>query len=136
MNALVIACSDGSLAEALHRFQARRRVQDADRLLVPGGPLALTRPGMQRRVALECIRGLTEAHALRRIMVVSHQDCPAYERALGGLGFDQREVLERDLRRVRTLLENEFPEVKVDCWFIPWQENGQGAAFGEPERVV
>ena len=136
MNSLVIACSDGRLAEVLHEFQVRRRAQDADRLLVPGGPLALTRPGMQRRVALEFIRGLTEAHALRRIMVVSHQDCPAYERALGGLGFDQREVLERDLRRVRTLLENEFPEVKVDCWFIPWQENGQGAAFGEPERVV
>ena len=136
MNSLVIACSDGRLADVLHHFQSRRRVQDADRLLVPGGPLALTRPGMERRVALEFIRGLTEAHALRRIMVVSHQDCPAYERALGGLGFDQREILERDLRRVRTLLENEFPEVKVDCWFIPWQENGQGAAFGEPERVV
>ena len=135
MNSLVIACSDGRLADALQKFQSRRHAQDADRLLVPGGPLVLTRPGMERRVALECVRGMTEAHAVRRIMLVSHQDCPAYERALGGLGFDQREILERDLRRVRTLLENEFPEVRVDCWFIPWEENGQGAALGEPERV-
>ena len=136
MNSLVIACSDGRLSEVLQQFQSHRHAPSADRLLVPGGPLVLTRPGMERRVALDCIRLLVEAHAIRRVLLVSHQDCPAYERALGGLGFDQREILERDLRRVRTLLENEFPQVEVGCWFIPWQENGVGAAFGEPQRVV
>lgn len=107
----------------------------ADRLLVPGGPLALVRPGMERRVALEWVRLLVDSHAPKRIVLVSHQDCAAYERALGGLGFDQREILERDLRRVRTLLENEFPEVQISCWLIPWQEGAAGAGFGEPRRV-
>jgi hypothetical protein len=135
MTDLVIACSDGRLSATLARFQERRRAAAADRLLVPGGPLLLTRPGMERRVTLDCIRSLVESRAPRRIMLVSHQDCTAYERALGGLGFDQREILERDLRRVRTLLENEFPEVEVSCWFVGWEENAEGAGFGEPQRV-
>ena len=136
MKSLLIACSEGRLTETLQRLQTRRRADGADRLLVPGGPLVLTRPGMERRVALDSIRGLIESSDIRRILCVSHQDCGSYERSLGGLGFDQREILERDLRRVRTLLENEFPGVEVGCWFVPWQENGQGAAFGEPLRVT
>ena len=135
MNSLLIACSEGRLTETLQRLQTRHRADGADRLLIPGGPLALTRPGMERRVALDCIRGLVEGNDIRRILLVSHQDCGAYERSLGGLGFDQREILERDLRRVRTLLETEFPGVEVGCWFVSWQENGHGAAFGEPERL-
>jgi hypothetical protein len=135
MTDLLVACSDGRLNATLARFQERRRVAGACRLLVPGGPLVLTRPGMERRVALDCIRSLVESHAPRRMMLVSHQDCASYERALGGLGFDQREILERDLRRVRTLLENEFSEVEVTCWFVPWEENAEGAGFGEPQRV-
>ena len=135
MKSLLIACSEGRLTETLQHLQIRRHADGADRLLVPGGPLALTRPGMERRVALSCIRGMVEGENIRRILLVSHQECGAYERSLGGLGFDQREILERDLRRVRTLLENEFPGVEVDCWFVPWQENGKGAAFGDPLRV-
>lgn len=135
MTSLLIACSDGRLGQPLEGLQARRHARDADRLLVPGGPLVLARPGMERRVALEYITTLVEAHQTRRILLVSHQDCAAYERALGGLGFDQREILERDLRRVRTLLENEYPQVEVSCWLIPWRENGHEAAFGEAERV-
>jgi hypothetical protein len=135
MGSLVISCSDGRLTETLHRFQARRRAEAADRLLVPGGPLVLTRPGMERRVAMECIRTLVEAGNARCVHLLSHQDCNAYERALGGLGFDQREILERDLRRVRTLLENELPGVEIRCWVIPWREAEAGAGFGDPESV-
>ena len=132
---LLIACSDGRLNDTLARFQERRRMPAADRLLVPGGPLVLVRPGMERRVCLECIRVLVDSHAPKRLVLVSHQDCAAYERALGGFGFDQREILERDLRRVRTLLENEFPQLQVSCWFIPWQERAAGAGYGEAQRV-
>jgi hypothetical protein len=135
MKALLLACSDGRLIQVLEAFLVRRHAEAAERLLVPGGPLLLTRPGMQRRVALDCLHTLVEARAPRRILLVSHQDCAAYERALGGLGFDQREILERDLRRVRTLLENEFPEIEVSCWFVPLIEDGVGASFGEPRRV-
>lgn len=135
MKALLLACSDGRLTQVLEAFLVRRHAEAAERLLVPGGPLLLTRPGMQRRVALDCLHKLVEARAPRRILLVSHQDCAAYERALGGLGFDQREILERDLRRVRTLLENEFPEIEVSCWFVPLIEDGVGASFGEPRRV-
>ncbi len=130
MNALLIGCSDGGVAAALTALQDELGAPDADRLIIPGGPLPLTRPGMERRVAMECIRGLVESHDVRVIYLVSHQGCTAYERVLGGLGFDQQELLERDLRRVKTLLETTFPAVDVQSFVIPWRENGESAAYG------
>lgn len=136
MTALLISCSDGRIAMPLRHLQERLGAEDADRLLAPGGPLVFTRPGMERRVAGDCIRTQIEAHSIKQVYLVSHQDCAAYERSLGGLGFDQQELLERDLLRVKMLLENDFPEAEVACFVIPWREGGDGnAAFGEAEPV-
>ena len=134
MNALFIACSDGRIATALAALQASRGCADADRFLVPGGPLVLTRPGMERRVALECIRTQLEVHGVHTIYLVSHQDCAAYERALGGLGFDQQELLERDLRRVKTLLENTFPASRCAASSFPGARTATGRASARPSR--
>jgi hypothetical protein len=136
MTALLFSCADGRITAALDELQRRLDIANADRLLLPGGPLVLTRPGMERRVAMEGIKAQVEAHGIKRIVLVSHQECAAYDRALGGLGFDQQELLERDLRRVKMLLENDFPEVEVSCYVIPWRENGAGgAAFADAETV-
>jgi len=135
VTALFIACSDGRVAAAFTALQEKEGEQAADRLFVPGGPLVFTQPGTERRVALECVRTQIDTHGIRRIYLVSHQDCRAYERALGGFGFDQQGLLVRDLRRVRVLLENAFPVVDVRCFVIPWRETDGSAAFGEAERV-
>ncbi len=135
MTALFIACSDGRVAPCLSALQEAEDALDADRLLVPGGPLVLTRPGTERRVALDCIRTTIEVHNVRVVYLVSHQDCPAYDRALGGLGFDQQELLERDLLRVKTLLENTFADIEVRCFLVPWRENGGGLGFAAAEPV-
>ncbi len=136
MGALLISCSDGRIVAELARLQRRVHAEGADRMLVPGGPLVLTATGAERRVALDCVKSLIDAQNIKQVLLVSHQDCWAYERALGGLGFDQQEILARDLRRVRTLLENQYPGVEVYCYVIPWREDGAGsAAFGEAERV-
>ena len=123
------------MTAALTALQEELGEQEADRLIVPGGPLQLTRPGMERRVALECVRSLVEGHDIRSIYLVSHQACTAYERVLGGRAFDQKELLMRDLRRVKALLENTFSDVEVHCFVIPWRENGEAPSFGEAEPV-
>jgi carbonic anhydrase len=135
MNTLLIGCSDGRVAARQNALLAEVGHPDANRLFVPGGPLPLTRPGSERRVVLGCIREIVEAHDVRTIYLVAHQECAAYERALGGLGFDQQELLERDIRRVKTLLETNFPGVDVRCFVIPWREDGAGAAYG-PAALV
>jgi hypothetical protein len=135
MEHLLIACSDGRITEPLARLLADLGIDAADRLLVPGGPLVFVRPGMARRVALECITTQIESGGVRKVVLVSHQDCRAYERALGGLGFDQAEILTRDLHRVRALVENAFPALDVSCYLIPWRENGDGPGFGAAEPV-
>ncbi len=135
MKTLVIACSDGRIAGPLSTLQAWLGVPDADRILIPGGPLLFTRSGGERRFALDAVRVHLETQGLRTIHLVSHQECGAYERVLGGFGFDQQELLERDLRRARTLLENECPGVEVRSYLIPWRENGRGPGFGPAELV-
>jgi hypothetical protein len=130
MNALIIGCSDGRIATRLEALSRELDVPDANRLMIPGGPLPLTRPGAERRAALEYIREIVEVDDVRTIHLVAHQECAAYERALGGLGFDQQELLERDLRRVKTLLETTFAGVDVHSYVIPWREDGEGAAYG------
>ena len=135
VTALFIACSDGRVAAPLAALQEQEGEQAADRLLLPGGPLVFTQAGTERRVALEFVRMQIDVHGLRRIYLVSHQDCQSYERALGGFGFDQQGLLVRDLQRVRVLLENAFPEVDVRCYLIPWRETNGGAASGEAEPV-
>jgi hypothetical protein len=135
MNSLLVACSDGRVAPALDDLQRRLHIEDADRMLVPGGPLALTRTGAERRVAKDSVSQIVQFHDIRRIVLVSHQDCFAYERSLGGLGFDQQRILERDLRRVKADLEHDYLGVTVECYVIPWRENAEGADFARAELV-
>ena len=135
MNTLLIGCSDGRVSARQNALLAELGHPDANRLIVPGGPLPLTRPGSERRGALEYVREILEVHDVRTIFLVAHQECAAYERALGGLGFDQQELLERDLRRAKALLETTFPGVDVRCFVIPWRENGGGASYGPAAPV-
>jgi carbonic anhydrase len=135
MNTLLIGCSDGRISRRLEALLVELGAPEANRMLVPGGPLPLTRQGSERRVALSCVREIVEAHDVRTIVLVAHQECAAYERALGGMGFDQQELLERDLRKVKRLLETEFSGVDVRCFVIPWREDGEGAAFAPAHAV-
>jgi carbonic anhydrase len=135
MDTLLIGCSDGRIAGRMESLLDELGHPDANRMLIPGGLLPLTRPGSERRVALSCVREIVEVHDVRTVYVVAHQECAAYRRALGGLGFDQQELLERDLRRVKTLLETEFPGVDVQSFVIPWREDGEGAAYGPAVAV-
>ena len=135
MTTLLIGCSDGRVAARQNALLAEAGHSDANQLIVPGGPLPLTRPGTERRAMLEYVREIVEAHDVRAIYLVAHQECAAYARALGGLGFDQQELLERDLRRVKALLETTFPGVDVRPYVIPWRETGTGASYGPAAPV-
>jgi hypothetical protein len=135
MNTLIIGCSDGPVAEHQNALLDEVGQPGANRLIVPGGPLPLTRPGSERRATLAHVREIVEAHDVRTIYLVAHQECAAYARALGGLGFDQRELLERDLRRVKALLETTFSGVDVRSYVIPWHEDGEGASYGPASPV-
>lgn len=135
MHSLIISCSEGRVAASLSAFQDEIGEQEADRLIVPGGPLQLTRPGMERRVAMDCIRSLIEGQGVRHVYLVSHQDCASYDRVLGGRAFDQKELLTRDLQRVKALLEHAFASVDVHCYLIPWVEKGEDAGFGAAELI-
>ena len=71
---------------------------------------------------------------MRAIYLVAHQECAAYERALGGLGFDQQELLERDLRRVKTLLETTLPRRRRALLRDPLARGRRGRRATAPPR--
>jgi hypothetical protein len=67
--------------------------------------------------------------------LVAHQHCLAYERRLGGFFYDEREVLERDLRAVQRRLGNRLFSTQVECFLVPWQEHFTGGGFGPAEEL-
>ena len=57
-------------------------------------------------------------------------------RSLGGLGFDQQSILERDLRRAKAMLEDEFLGARDRVLGHPLAKKGPtGPASGRAERV-
>jgi hypothetical protein len=117
-------------------LEASLGILEGDRLLVPGGPLALLGLAPQREATLSWVELLVDKKHLQRIVLVSHQHCLAYRQKLDGSLRDEREIIERDLTRAKRLLESRFHGVRVECWIMPWRETRFGAGYDEAERII
>lgn len=135
MDSLLVACVDGRLRTSVRDLEASLGTEEGDRLLIPGGPLTLVVPGAVRDVALGWVEMLVARKAVRRIVLVSHQHCLAYQQKLGGFFHDEREVIERDLAAARRLLEDRFNGVRVECYIVPWRETRSDAGYEDAEAV-
>ena len=135
MTTLLVSCVDGRLRETLREFETRVGSEGGDRLLVPGGPLALTDRAAERDHVQGWIEAIVSGHGVRTIYLVSHQHCLAYERKLGGFFYDEREVIERDLRAVRSKLGDRLYSARVECFVVPWNEHLTGGGFGPAEAL-
>jgi hypothetical protein len=135
VDSLLVGCVDGRLRMMVHDLEVSLGTAHGDRLLIPGGPLALVVPGPEREAALSWIDLLVARKALRRIVLVSHQHCLAYQQRLGGFFYDERDLIERDLAAAKKLLEGRFHGVKIDCYIVPWRETRSGAGYEEAEPV-
>lgn len=129
---LVVHCSD-------HRFQAGIREflntglnldYDYDLLVIPGGPQCLSLIEYLPKFAWAGRRWLNflkDAHELKRIILVAHQDCGWYKALPFHLhtSSDPRLRQEEDLRRVEQALMKEFPELRVELYYAGWDANDQ-----------
>jgi hypothetical protein len=120
IGAAALYCSDGRIGEHvddfLHQGLALPRY---DRLTVPGGPACLAGhfPAWREEEAVvQQLQFLIEAHDLRRLVLLAHQQCAFYGRRLGlaGPGLEARlvEDLAKAAQRVRRL----GPAVEVEAY--------------------
>jgi len=129
---LAVHCSD-------HRFQAGFREfldvklnldENYDLLVLPGGPQCLTLVEYLPKFSWagwKWFRYLVDAHDLKRLILLQHQDCRWYE----GLPFhlhsssEPRERQEEDLRRARAALTKERSELRTELYYAGCDPSGK-----------
>jgi hypothetical protein len=134
LRALLVTCVDSRIRWAIEALEDELGIAGCDRLQVPGGPLALVADESQRRAMIAWVELLGRSKDVGVVHLVSHEHCLVYQRKLGGFFADEREVLERDLRAARQVVENAVYGVRVECHVAPWVASAYGD--GEYGRVA
>lgn len=129
---LVVHCSDHRIQTGLQEFLNRALNLDGnyDLLVIPGGPQCLTLVEYLPKfswASWRWFRFLVEAHELKRLVLIAHQDCGWYKELPFHLhaSAEPRLRQEEDLRRVRHALVRDFPELQVDLFYFAWDPADQ-----------
>lgn len=124
---LVIHCSDHRFQAGFYEFlNSRLNLQENyDLLVLPGGPQCLTRVEYMPKFSWagwEWMRFLVDAHGLKRLVMIQHQDCGWYKELPSHLhsSTEPRKRQEEDLRRARAALAKERPELRVELYYAGW----------------
>jgi hypothetical protein len=120
---LVIHCSDSRYHTHIDEFlRTRLKIGAYDRLVVPGGPqffLAASYLPKFEWAGRRWARYLARRHGIREIFCITHEDCGWYKEVTIG-PFTLSSLKNRqldDLRKVRGVLQEMFPEVPVRLFY-------------------
>jgi hypothetical protein len=124
---LVVHCSDRRIQAGLNEFlnKGLNLHSNYDLLVIPGGPQCLTLIEYLPKfswASWKWFRYLVETHSLKRLILIAHQDCGWYKALPLHLHTvsDPRHRQEEDLRRARTVLTKEFPDLRVELYYAAW----------------
>ena len=128
----MVRCSDHRLARACEDFiEHKLAVPEGtyDLVVVPGGPQFLCAMDYLPKflwVGLRWMRFLVEAHEIKRVVLIAHQDCGWYGHVHGKIleGARKEERQCDDLRLARKNLTGSFPQLQVNTFFARLQESG------------
>jgi hypothetical protein len=120
IGAAAVYCSDGRYGDQIDEFLHRGLgLPRYDRVAVPGGAAALAEHmvAMRERAALERqVKFLVEAHGLRRVVLIAHQDCAFYGLVRIRSGSLEQQQVE-DLSRAADRIRGFAPGLAVDGYF-------------------
>jgi len=129
---LVIHCSDHRFQAAFYEFLNLKLNLDEnyDLLVLPGGPQCLTLVEYLPKFSWagwKWFRFLVEAHDLKRLILIQHQDCGWYKELPFHLhsSTEPRLRQEEDLRRARLILAREHPHLSVELYYAGWDAQNQ-----------
>jgi hypothetical protein len=124
---LAIHCGDYRFQQAFHEFlTATLKLGDAyDLMVLPGGPLSLTHQlshSEDTRSARKWSRFFVENHGIKRVVLIQHQDCGWYQSMSPKLRDPAalRSRQEQDLKLAAEVLQETFPELRVDLYLAQW----------------
>lgn len=141
--AVAVYCSDGRFAEHVRDFLDHRLgLARVDAVAAAGGPVRLLESDHEANV-FEDVKFLIDAHGLRRVVLIQHEDCGYYAHRLGLEGdaahARQMEDLHAAARRLRETTRVE----RMDLYFLrltdagvrfePVHESADASADGPPD---
>lgn len=134
-DAAVLCCFDHRINLAVRKFLQRKAIMHPDMIVVAGGAKMLASPNndFERDFIVEQIRLSIRLHTCPRVILMSHSDCAMY----GGLARFQQDwqaevaYHKGELERAADVIRAEFPDVKVEIYFVAfdgvWRLLGEGA---------
>lgn len=129
---LMVRCSDHRLARACEDFLEHKLLVPEgsyDLVVVPGGPQFLCAIDYLPKflwVGLRWMRFLVEAHEIKRVVLITHQDCGWYRHVHGATleGARKEERQRQDLHTARVNLQGAFPGLEVNTFFARLKDPG------------
>src|SRR5437016_5696493 len=124
-DAAVLCCFDQRIRLAVNKFLQRHGILRPDMIVIAGGAKTLASPrnDFERDFILEQMRMSILLHKTQRAYLICHSDCATY----GGLAaFKNDRQAEADhhwqeLQRAKALLQERFPELQVECFFVNFE---------------
>jgi len=128
---LAVFCSDHRFQAGIREFldEGLRLQTNYDRLVVPGGPQCLVEVDTLPKfawAARKWSRVLIQAHALKRLVLIAHQDCGWYkwleqwQPTRGAV----RQKQENDLRAASRAALLLVPALTADLFYAGWNDAG------------
>ena len=125
-DAAVVWCFDNRFDLGFRKFLKRIGVVNSDPIKVAGGAKCLASPDdeTERAFVLEQIRKSIRLHGTRRVILMLHSDCGAYDGLGGGFNGDARleaESQQGELRRAAATLRAALPDVEILAYFADFE---------------
>jgi hypothetical protein len=138
-DAAILWCFDNRFELGFRKFLKRIGVLNADPIKIAGGPKSLASPEREtdREFVLEQIRKSIRLHGTKRVILMLHSDCGAYEGLAAGFRGDARAEAEHhhaELQRAAANLANALPGIEVEAYFVDFE--GVWKAELEPVQEV
>ncbi len=122
----VIWCFDNRFELGFRKFLKRIGVANSDPIKIAGGAKCLASPELEteRQFVLDQIRKSMRLHETRRVILMLHSDCGAYNSLADGFGGDaaaERVHHHQELRRAAENLARAIPGVEIEGYFVDFE---------------
>lgn len=128
MHAAAVYCSDGRVCEQYDDLlQNGLKLPRYDRVALPGGPACLaghTQARLEEAGVIGELKFLIDAHELKRIVLIQHEDCAFYKTQLNAAPKSLEQLQKADLVRAAYTIRHAVGDLEVIGYFARRSDTG------------